>query len=179
MHWFFNAFPSLMYRGRNAPELSVGVDRLDEWDGNLCRHLFLYKHCSAVLITIILFTNVASSILEECQNFAKITCAPVFIVPRSTIIPFIWSLDIAGTQPCMSNVLIFMPPKIKQSSIAYPSTYLPTYLPTYVPPLENTLKAILETCDLSDIWSDWWGDMTWQDTTYPPTYLHAYLPNLN
>ena len=22
-------------------------------------------------------------------------------------------------------------------------------------------RAILETCDLCDIWSEWWGDMTW------------------
>ena len=40
--------------------------------------------------------------------------------------------------------------------------------------------AILGTCDLSDIWSDWWGDMTWPKKinlpTYLPTYLHTYLP---
>ena len=22
-------------------------------------------------------------------------------------------------------------------------------------------RAILDTCDLWDIWSEWWGDMTW------------------
>ena len=28
--------------------------------------------------------------------------------------------------------------------------------------LEKTLeRATQETCDLSDIWSEWWGDMTW------------------
>ena len=26
---------------------------------------------------------------------------------------------------------------------------------------EHLLRAILETCDLWDIWSEWWGDMTW------------------
>ena len=27
--------------------------------------------------------------------------------------------------------------------------------------LENIFKEWLETCDLWDIWSEWWGDMTW------------------
>ena len=26
---------------------------------------------------------------------------------------------------------------------------------------EHLQRAILETCDLWDIWSDWWGDMNW------------------
>ena len=26
---------------------------------------------------------------------------------------------------------------------------------------EHLQRAILETCDLRDIWSEWWGDMTW------------------
>ena len=26
---------------------------------------------------------------------------------------------------------------------------------------EHLQRAILETCDLWDIWSEWWGDMTW------------------
>ena len=37
----------------------------------------------------------------------------------------------------------------------------------------------LETCDLWDIWSEWWGDLTWpkkRPTYYLPTYLPAYLP---
>ena len=32
-------------------------------------------------------------------------------------------------------------------------------------------RAILETCHLSDIWSEWWGDMTW------PKNLPIYLPS--
>ena len=36
--------------------------------------------------------------------------------------------------------------------------------------------AILETCDLWDIWSEWWRDITWpKNSTYPPTYLSTYL----
>ena len=31
---------------------------------------------------------------------------------------------------------------------------------------EYILKAILETCDLWDIWSEWWGDLTWPKTNY-------------
>ena len=27
-------------------------------------------------------------------------------------------------------------------------------------------RATLETCDLWDIWSEWWGDMTWLRKTY-------------
>ena len=27
-----------------------------------------------------------------------------------------------------------------------------------------------ETCDLLDIWSEWWGDMTWLKNTHIPTY---------
>ena len=27
--------------------------------------------------------------------------------------------------------------------------------------IEQLQRAILETCDLSDIWSEWWEDMTW------------------
>ena len=30
-------------------------------------------------------------------------------------------------------------------------------------------RATLETCDLWDIWSEWWGDMTWLKKTYLPT----------
>ena len=47
------------------------------------------------------------------------------------------------------------------------NTYLPTYLPTYPPTYlctfirEHPKGAILETCDLWDIWSEWWGGMTW------------------
>ena len=26
---------------------------------------------------------------------------------------------------------------------------------------EHLQRAILETCDLWDIWSEWWGDKTW------------------
>ena len=42
-------------------------------------------------------------------------------------------------------------------------------------------RAILETCDLWDIWSEWWGDMTWPKKIYLPTclptstYLHPYI----
>ena len=32
-----------------------------------------------------------------------------------------------------------------------------THLPIYLPPFGSDL----ETCDHSDIWSQWWGDMTW------------------
>ena len=36
--------------------------------------------------------------------------------------------------------------------------------------------AILETCGLWDIWSEWWEDMTWHTKTNLPTYLPTYLP---
>ena len=64
------------------------------------------------------------------------------------------------------------------------NTYLPTYLPTYLSTYlctsirEHPLAkgAIIETCHLWDIWSAWWGDMTWpKNSTYPPTYLSTYL----
>ena len=29
---------------------------------------------------------------------------------------------------------------------------------------EHRQRAILKTCDLCDIWSEWWGDMTWPKT---------------
>ena len=38
-------------------------------------------------------------------------------------------------------------------------------------------RVTLETCDLWDIWSEWWGDMTWPKNTYLPTYLPIHLPN--
>ena len=46
------------------------------------------------------------------------------------------------------------------------------------------LRAILETCYLWDICSEWWGDMTWPRKTYlsedfpkiSPTNLSTYLP---
>ena len=31
-------------------------------------------------------------------------------------------------------------------------------------------RTTLETCDLWDIWSEWWGDMNWLKKTYLPTY---------
>ena len=38
-------------------------------------------------------------------------------------------------------------------------------------------RVTLETCDLWDIWSEWWGDMTWPKKIYlPTTYLPTYLP---
>ena len=45
----------------------------------------------------------------------------------------------------------------------YPHTYLSTYLPTYLSTYlrEHPQGGILETCDLYDIWSEWWGDLTW------------------
>ena len=30
---------------------------------------------------------------------------------------------------------------------------------------EHLQRAILETCELWDIWSEWWGDMAWQKKT--------------
>ena len=39
----------------------------------------------------------------------------------------------------------------------YPPTYLPTYLCTSI--REHSKGAIQETCDLWDIWSEWWEDM--------------------
>ena len=38
-------------------------------------------------------------------------------------------------------------------------------------------RATLETCDLWDIWSEWWGDMT-RKSTYPHTYLPTCPPTL-
>ena len=66
----------------------------------------------------------------------------------------------------------------------YPHTYLSTYLPTYLSTYlrEHPQGAILETCDLYDIWSEWWGDLTWPKKTtyllpnYLPTCLPIYLP---
>ena len=45
----------------------------------------------------------------------------------------------------------------------YIPIHLPTYPPTYLPAsfTEHPQGAIPETCDLCDIWSEWWGDMTW------------------
>ena len=34
-------------------------------------------------------------------------------------------------------------------------------------------RVTLETCDLWDIWSEWWGDMTWLKKTYLPTFCSA------
>ena len=52
-------------------------------------------------------------------------------------------------------------------SNTYFPTYLPTYPSTYLPPLgKHPLRAILETCDFSDIWSKWWSDMTYLHTMY-------------
>ncbi len=46
-------------------------------------------------------------------------------------------------------------------------------------PLPLTIRhyrVTLETCDLWDIWLEWWRDMTWlKNSTYPPTYLSTYL----
>ena len=45
----------------------------------------------------------------------------------------------------------------------------------------NNLKimtvAILETCDIYDIWSKWWGDLTWPKK-WPTCYLPTYLSTL-
>ena len=59
----------------------------------------------------------------------------------------------------------------------YQHTYPPTYLPTSL--TEHPQRAIRETCDLWDIWSEWWRYMTWPRKylpTYLPTYLFTYLP---
>ena len=53
-----------------------------------------------------------------------------------------------------------------QKRSTYLHTYIPTYLPTYLVP------TYLETCDLWDIWSEWWGDMTWLKKS---TYLQGVL----
>ena len=45
----------------------------------------------------------------------------------------------------------------------FPHTYLPTYLSTYL--RAHPQDAILETCDLYDICSEWWGDLTWPKKT--------------
>ena len=37
-------------------------------------------------------------------------------------------------------------------------------------------RATLETCDLWDIWSKWWGDMTWPKDL--PTHLPVHLPSI-
>ena len=36
-------------------------------------------------------------------------------------------------------------------------------------------RVTLETCDLWDFWSEWWGDMTWPKNTYLHTYQFTYL----
>ena len=56
-------------------------------------------------------------------------------------------------------------------------TYQHTYPPTYLPAsfTEHPQGAILKTCDLWDIWSEWWGDMTWPKI-YPATNIPTQLP---
>ena len=39
-------------------------------------------------------------------------------------------------------------------------------------------RVTLETCDLWDIWSEWWGDLILPPTYLLPTYLPTYLPVL-
>ena len=53
-----------------------------------------------------------------------------------------------------------------------PTLYLPTYLCTSI--REHPKGAILETCDLWDIWSEWWEDMTWPKNTYLPTFFQLF-----
>ena len=55
--------------------------------------------------------------------------------------------------------------------ITHLPTYLPTYPPTHLPTSvgEHPQGAILETCDLWDICSEWWGDMTWAKKTMSKT----------
>ena len=36
-------------------------------------------------------------------------------------------------------------------------------------------RVTLETCDIWDIWSEWWEDMTWPKNIYLPSYLPTYL----
>ena len=55
----------------------------------------------------------------------------------------------------------------------YQHTYPPTYLPTSL--TEHPQRAILETCDHWDIWSEWWRYMTWP-RKYLPTYIPIHLP---
>ena len=38
-------------------------------------------------------------------------------------------------------------------------------------------SVALETCDLWDIWSEWWGDLIWPQNR-PTYYLPTYLPAL-
>ena len=66
---------------------------------------------------------------------------------------------------------------MKKYLLTYLHTYLLTYLPTNLPTslTEHPQGAILENCDLWDIWSEWWGDMTWTKK-YLFTYLHTYSP---
>ena len=51
-------------------------------------------------------------------------------------------------------------------------------VPWSVCPLESSqhYRVTPETCDLWDIWSEWWGDMTWLKKTYLPTYIPNHLP---
>ena len=66
---------------------------------------------------------------------------------------------------------------LTQKKPTHQHTYLPTYLCTSI--REHPKGVILGTWDLLDIWSDWWGDMTWPKKTQPthlPTYISTYLP---
>ena len=47
---------------------------------------------------------------------------------------------------------------------------------TRYPESSQYYRVNLATCHLWDIWSEWWGDMTWQNnSTDPPTYLSIFL----
>ena len=52
----------------------------------------------------------------------------------------------------------------KRPTYNIPTQYPPTYICTSI--REHPKGAILETCDLWDIWSEWWEDMTWPKNTY-------------
>ena len=65
---------------------------------------------------------------------------------------------------------------MRRHDLAPTLTYLPTNALQCTSIREHPKGAILETCDLWDIWSEWWGDMTWPKNlpTHLPTNLREH-----
>ena len=67
--------------------------------------------------------------------------------------------DVCNTVDISMNFHPLSSPFVHFHPLWSTKNYLPTYL---VSPREHPEGAILETCDLSDIWSEWWGDCIFQ-----------------
>ena len=58
-------------------------------------------------------------------------------------------------------------------SRGYVVTHPPTHLPTYLF-WEHLWGAILDTCDLSDIWPEWWGDCIFSNCFFQTDRTNAW-----